>query len=140
MTTRNDISQEALSWIGTPWKHQGRSRRGVDCCGLVVVVGQQLGLDVEDVTGYNRRASNYDFLDIFRKQGIEVPLDQIRVGDVVCFTDRQYPCHCGIMVNFKGAGYFVHSHALHRRVILGSLSMPEWRQKLTHAFRYRGIE
>jgi cell wall-associated NlpC family hydrolase len=38
------VSDEARSWVGIPFRHQGRSRSGVDCIGLVIVVAQSLGL------------------------------------------------------------------------------------------------
>lgn len=42
--TPADITREALTWIGVPFKWQGRSRRGLDCGGLPAVVGMSLGL------------------------------------------------------------------------------------------------
>jgi cell wall-associated NlpC family hydrolase len=38
------IIEEARTWLGVPFMHQGRSRRGVDCIGLVIVVAQALDL------------------------------------------------------------------------------------------------
>lgn len=35
---------EARSWLGVPYRHLGRDRRGIDCVGLPIVVGQALGL------------------------------------------------------------------------------------------------
>jgi cell wall-associated NlpC family hydrolase len=40
----DDLVAEARLWIGVPFRHQGRSRVGVDCVGLPIVVGQALGL------------------------------------------------------------------------------------------------
>jgi hypothetical protein len=54
--TRDDIVSAARAWIGTPFVHQGRTRAGVDCIGLVLNVGWELGfLPREyDVRGYSR--------------------------------------------------------------------------------------
>jgi cell wall-associated NlpC family hydrolase len=38
------VIAEARSYVGVPFRHQGRDRRGLDCVGLVLVVGQTLGL------------------------------------------------------------------------------------------------
>lgn len=43
MITPEDVIAEARSWKGTPFLHQGRSARGVDCVGLVIVTLQKLG-------------------------------------------------------------------------------------------------
>ncbi len=44
MATRGEVQTLARTWIGVPWRHQGRNRSGIDCGGLVVKVGQELGL------------------------------------------------------------------------------------------------
>jgi cell wall-associated NlpC family hydrolase len=44
MTRPADVTEEARSWVGVPFLHQGRSRRGVDCVGLPIVVCQALAL------------------------------------------------------------------------------------------------
>jgi cell wall-associated NlpC family hydrolase len=38
----HDIVNEARKLIGTPYRHQGRSRYGVDCVGFVVVIMETL--------------------------------------------------------------------------------------------------
>lgn len=54
--TRDDIVKAARSHIGTTFLHQGRTRAGMDCIGLVLNVGWELGfLPREyDVQGYSR--------------------------------------------------------------------------------------
>lgn len=42
--TPDEVIAEARSWVGVPFMHQGRSRQGVDCVGLAIVVGQKLQL------------------------------------------------------------------------------------------------
>ena len=32
--TREMVVAEARTWIGVKWRHQGRTREGVDCIGL----------------------------------------------------------------------------------------------------------
>lgn len=44
MATGRDVVDEARSWVGAPFRHQGRSRHGVDCVGLIIVVLQELKL------------------------------------------------------------------------------------------------
>lgn len=48
MATRAQIVEEARSYLGTKWLHQGRTRDGVDCAGLVACVGNALGLIAYD--------------------------------------------------------------------------------------------
>ncbi len=37
-----------------PWRHQGRSLRGVDCVGLFYVLGKTIGLEVDMGNNYTR--------------------------------------------------------------------------------------
>ena len=42
--TPDAIIGEARGWVGVPFRHQGRSREGVDCVGLPIVVLKALQL------------------------------------------------------------------------------------------------
>jgi cell wall-associated NlpC family hydrolase len=43
-TTAADVVAEARTWVGVPYRHQGRTRRGVDCLGVPIVVLHALGV------------------------------------------------------------------------------------------------
>jgi len=40
----NQVVQEARAWLGVPFMHQGRTRHGIDCVGLPIVICQSLGI------------------------------------------------------------------------------------------------
>lgn len=42
--TPAEIVAEARNWIGVPFVHQGRGRKGVDCIGLAICVGRACDL------------------------------------------------------------------------------------------------
>ena len=42
VTTSDEVVREARTWVGVPFRHQGRSRSGVDCGGIIVVVLREL--------------------------------------------------------------------------------------------------
>jgi cell wall-associated NlpC family hydrolase len=50
------VIEEARSWVGVPFRHQGRDYSGIDCVGLPIVVGQSLGLFDQrlDIANYGR--------------------------------------------------------------------------------------
>lgn len=54
MTNTEEVIAEARSWIGTPFRHQGRRKKtshdkgGVDCLGLLIGVAQVCGLRAKD--------------------------------------------------------------------------------------------
>lgn len=53
MVRAGDLIAEARTWVGVPFRHQGRSRAGVDCAGLFVCVARALDIAVPfDRTDY----------------------------------------------------------------------------------------
>jgi cell wall-associated NlpC family hydrolase len=48
MIPAEQVIAEARSWVGVPFKHQGRDRRGIDCVGLPIVICSDLGVLRED--------------------------------------------------------------------------------------------
>lgn len=58
MISPQALVDEARTWIGVPFLHQGRSRSGVDCAGFVVAMlrgAGELPPDFRDVRNYARR-------------------------------------------------------------------------------------
>lgn len=44
----------ARGFLGVPWVHQGRTTRGVDCVGLIVLSARAAGLDAPMTADYGR--------------------------------------------------------------------------------------
>jgi cell wall-associated NlpC family hydrolase len=55
-TTPTKVIREARTWLGVPFRHQGRDRNGVDCIGLPIVILQNLGILPAgfELTNYSR--------------------------------------------------------------------------------------
>lgn len=118
---REDIVAAAREWIGVKWQHQGRTRHGVDCVGLLVVTGSALGLDGYDWTDYPRRPDGRfvrHFKDVLKIKRVSAMDD----GDVVIFSDGGHACHCGIMSTFRGAPAVIHSVVSRRKVVEESMT------------------
>lgn len=143
MVTSEQVVEEAKTWIGTPWVHQGRNHRGIDCAGLPILVGKALGLSDYDITNYPRRPDG-TFVQHFADHMDSVKLRDIRPGDVVIFNegrDRAHPCHCGIVATKRGVMSVIHSHARRRQVIHERLEEAKSVVgRPGRAFRYRGLE
>jgi cell wall-associated NlpC family hydrolase len=137
--THAAIIAEARSWLGVKWKHQGRTREGVDCIGLLIVVAKGFGLTDRDEKAYSRRPDGFDFLERFKQEMDEVPLAEVADGDVIVFADGPFPCHCGLATTKNGARHFIHAHAS-RRCVLEEQYAHEWPRKARKAFRFRGSD
>lgn len=133
---RSKIVEEARSWLGVRWRHQGRTRHGVDCAGLVVQVGKALGLTEFDMTNYGRRPDSMNFAKFFVDGGaVSKSVAAALPGDILLFRDGYFPCHCGILTP---DGTFVHAFATRRAVVEDPLD-PGWLAKRTHCFSYGGV-
>jgi cell wall-associated NlpC family hydrolase len=68
------VIAEARRWVGVPFRHQGRSQRGIDCVGLPIVVCQSLGLLDQrfDVATYGRLPSG-ELVDRLRAHCRPIP-------------------------------------------------------------------
>lgn len=92
--TGADVITAARGWLNVRYRHQGRTRHGVDCIGLVLVVCRELGLTDVEFRQYPRVARD----DTLQQQiarhctRIEAP----EPGCVVLFRWGQHVQHCGI--------------------------------------------
>ncbi|MGS4947765.1 hypothetical protein ACVDG3_20000 [Meridianimarinicoccus sp. RP-17] len=130
---------EARSWIGVPFRHQGRSRRGVDCVGLLVQIGRALDVPHDDVTGYTRRAQGMGFLEHFRAHLTEIALTDAGPGDVAVFIEHLYPCHTGLLSDLHGVPHLIHAHA-GRGQVMEEPFQGEWPARLRFAFRFPDLQ
>lgn len=149
MITRQDIVMEARRWIGTRYRHQGRTRGvGVDCIGLVGGVAVSLGLPGAGEWLTDRGLHNYARTPnpTTLLAGCLRYMDQVPaadVGDVLLFSVENYPRHFALVSEVKSSGEatkVIHAYALlaARRVV--EQSLPIAKTKILAAYGFRGIE
>lgn len=77
----------ARGFLGAPWMHQGRSQKGMDCVGLVVLSLRGIGIDAPLTADYGRMQDYRQarrYLERFcTRQG------QAEPGDIVLFMNSQ---------------------------------------------------
>jgi cell wall-associated NlpC family hydrolase len=81
--TRQQIIEAATSLIGTPFRHQGRDERnGVDCVGLLVVIGRKIGYpNIVDDTTYRRMPKAEHIRATILQNCDEIPIEEAGPGD-----------------------------------------------------------
>jgi cell wall-associated NlpC family hydrolase len=133
-----DVVAEARTWIGTPWRHQGRTREGVDCAGLVIIVAREFcGLDF-DKTDYPRQASDETMLELCASmlQRVREP----QPGDVGVFAFENQR-HIGIFGDYVFGGLsLIHAYALAPRRVVETRLDEKWRSRMRGAFRLPEVE
>lgn len=114
--TRDEIVIEARSYLGQPWRHRGRKRSGLDCAGLLVLVSNTVGHEVEDVETYSRLPDKERFVDHLKAQfqPAEMPL---KPGMIVVLRDGILPCHTGILGWKHERLTLIHASATKRMVV-----------------------
>lgn len=146
MTTRADIVLEARSWVGFPWRHQGRSRLGIDCGGLVVMVGRaKAGWGPkDDLFGYPTLPEPDTLADVCRKY-LDVKVGPLEDGDVVLLRPvmaQSWPSHLGIITTLStGEPGMVHSYGtpMSGGQVVETRYRP-WVVRTVAKFCYRGLE
>lgn len=108
-------------YIGIPYEHQGRSMKGLDCYGLVVLVYKdKLGIELPDVEHYQygKQAceymeafytnDQYEHVSHFHSLWEPVDLSNLEKYDIILFNaydDVDAPTHSGV---YLGDDKFIH--------------------------------
>lgn len=129
----SEIIAEARTWLGTPFHHQGRVKGvGVDCIGLVVGVGRDLGLVDYDTTDYGRIPNPVVMGKGLREHLIQT--DQIVPGCVLWFAFTQAPMHLGIVTDSG----LIHAYATAEKVVETGLD-EQWVKRTRGVFLFPGV-
>lgn len=108
----------ARSMVGWRFRHRGRSVRGVDCIGLVVLALSCVGRYVDDRDDYGRNPAN-DGLREALEAHFGPPVADMRAGDVALFEwGKDEPNHVGVLFDHPNGGLaIVHALAQAKRLI-----------------------
>lgn len=139
---REAIVAEALGWVGTPYRHQGRRRQvGCDCLGLVLGVWRAVyGVESERPGPYSADWAEAGGRETLREAVArhcrEIAADAMAPGDLILFRWRDgLPAkHAGILVT---PDRFV--HAYEGRAVTVSPLHPHWRARLAAAFAFPDV-
>lgn len=138
MHSRQDIVDSARSYIGVPFRHQGRHKKaGLDCLGLIVQVARDLGYVIEEVADYARYPDKDRLLAEVSKYAVEIPLEDIQHGDFIIFgynRRRPIPQH---FAYYTGSGQMVQS--LDPDGVTETMYDECWRSRAIMAFTFPGL-
>jgi cell wall-associated NlpC family hydrolase len=135
VTTRRDVVDAARTWIGVRWKHQGRSRDGIDCVGLVVCINRDLFGSTFNVTGYSSTSIDETMIEQSDILLHRIPVRSVQFGDVVVvgFAKQR---HMAVIGDYPHGGHsLIHAYLLSRRVIENRLD-PVWQSRILAAYKF----
>lgn len=123
----DDILTEAESYLGTPYRYGGMTRRGIDCSAFVLsVFGAATGMNLPRIAASQAQ------------EGERVEKENLQKGDLIFFSHRggSRISHVGIVesVSPDGEINFIHA-ATSKGVMISSLSDSYWGPKYRFAKR-----
>ena len=112
MDVQKLLLDTAFSYLGTPYKHAGVTRKGMDCSGFVSTTFKAIDVPLS-------RSSQE-----MATQGKRIKLKNVRVGDLLFFKTLRHNriSHVGMVVDVQdGEVKFIHASSK-RGVVISSLS------------------
>ena len=118
------VINQAMSYLGTPYKYGGTTPKGFDCSGFVGASFKPLDISLH-------RTSHE-----MANQGKNVELKDVQVGDLLFFVTRRNKriSHVGIVIETGNEIKFIHS-STSRGVIISSLNEGYWSKAYRKAKR-----
>jgi len=111
---KEEIISFARSMIGTKWRHMGRTSRGVDCLGLLLLSLKAGGFEPKYEKKYGREPWK-DGLQEALVDHFGDPVIDWQPGDIalIKFDQSPDPSHVGILADYKYGGLsLIHSYSL----------------------------
>lgn len=127
------IISAASAYLGTRWHHQGRSRAGLDCIGLMVCTARDLGMTVLDETGYSRQPDGRQLKAALDAHLLRI--DAPEPGAVLLMRFEQHPQHVALMAD---GGDIIHAYAGARKVVRHRLD-DLWAGRIVAVYRFPGV-
>lgn len=132
----NEIVAEALTWLGTPYHHQGRVKGfGVDCAMLLCEVYHAVGMiPTLDTPVYppdwHLHRGEERYLQHIMQYAVEV--DEPQAGDVALFKFGRCVSHAAIIVSWPTV---IHAYMQHGQVVMSDASQGKLSTRLAGFWR-----
>lgn len=139
IVTVQQFLAQARSWLGVPWVHQGRSRHGVDCVGLLVCAARELGLAAAaaDVQGYARQPDGAR-LRALADAHLTAAAYPLQPGQVVLMRFDGPEQHIGLLGDYPGGCSLIHAHSRLGKVVEHRLA-DVWAARIMAVYAVPGV-
>ena len=142
MITRQYIVDFARSYKGVPYRHQGRSVAGLDCAGILVLLGEEIGFYSEKIESrrYSRNPASFKLKQEMDKHLIPISKQDIQVGDVLLLKITTDPQHIGIVTGYSAQSFgMIHCYDTVGRVVEHRLNRL-WFERIIQSYSIPGVK
>lgn len=94
--------------MGIRYRHQGRTRKGVDCAGIIINIAKKFGLPHEDIAGYSQVIQEGILERHLKGLAKEIPLKNLQPAEI---DEILQPTDIVLM------RFFPHKHAHHIGIV-----------------------
>jgi cell wall-associated NlpC family hydrolase len=119
----------ARAYLGVPFAHQGRSRHGLDCIGLLVLAARDAGARIEDRADYPRDPNGLLPVELARQFDA---VEDRQPGDLLLMRFAGEPQHLALCAGDT----VIHSYASIRRVVEHRIDA-KWARRIVQTYRIR---
>lgn len=148
-STREAIVAEARTWLGTPFMHQQSAKGvGVDCVGVILGVGRELGmLEISEqewapFAAYTRQPNPARMRKAMRRfldESLCDPGSIPAIGSIGWFGWRaDLPMHLAIVSEFQGRPTMIHAFELQKFCVENSID-ETWRGRVDSWWQFPGM-
>lgn len=133
----SQVVAEARKYLGTPWRHQGRSAEGIDCAGLIIRVANDLGIFSFDTLDYLPQATDESMMRLCSEH-LEKGSMEPGCIPVMRFGNNR---HIGIFGESPNGLTIIHAYSRYPRKVVEHLFSMGWlmteRAALLGIFRFK---
>lgn len=124
---RLKVVDEVRSWMGTPFRDQGRLKGiACDCVGLGIAAARAAGVSEELIAqiphDYTNRPHGDDFRRIIERYCVKVELADAKIADLALLAWRRFPMHMGVVGNYLHKGIGAPFSLIHSDMSAGRVS------------------
>jgi cell wall-associated NlpC family hydrolase len=135
------VVQQARTWLGTKFQHQGRikasqtQRGGVDCIGLILDVAKELNIELPEQNNYGRLPDHHHLISQADKYLCEKNIKFPETGDILMLKIDKHPQHFALVGSNSMGLTIIHSYAPLRKVVEHNLSQ-YWLQRIVKIYNF----
>ena len=137
MISIDQLVSQARSYLGVPYRHHGRCRKGLDCIGLFVACAEDLGIQVWDDLTYTLKVNPKHLLaglGQYTEKDVRPILSPGRMA-LMQFSGEAGITHTALITD-KG---LLHAYNKRRSVVEHRIN-DQWKKRIIRTYRINGVD